>query len=189
MSNYFKTTALVFLLLLIYPYYYVFNKQFAQLTFGSTPYDPSYVIFNDDEVKDIYAKIQKATGEGDDYPLFILNDDTINAYATSEGVHIYRGLIKQLDNVDELALVLGHETSHIMLGHVFRTDNQDIWAIRKMELQADKYGAFLAQRAGYDICNGRLFFTLLKNEFGDSQDQDHPDMAYRYDQVTLPSCK
>ncbi len=78
--------------------------------------------------------------------------------------------------------------SHYLLGHVFMRGHQDIMEIRREELQADKYGAFLMLRAGYDICKGRTMFVTFKDMFGDTQDQDHPSLAFRIDQLNL-NCK
>lgn len=141
----------------------------------------------DAEAQDIYGKIVRATGQSGSIPqtLHISNLDIINAYTTTEGITIYRSLLNMMTK-DELALVLGHEVAHFVLGHVFlpeETQTKD--AIRIEEMQADKYGAVLAIRAGYNVCEGRDFFRMLNAAYGDNQDQDHPDFAFRYDQLNL----
>jgi len=47
-----------------------------------------------------------------------VNDPEVNAYALPGGkVSITRGLLARLDNEDELAAVLGHETGHVNARH------------------------------------------------------------------------
>lgn len=150
-------------------------------------YQVSSGVITDAEAQDIYGKIVRATGQGGGIPqtLNISNLNIINAYTTTEGITIYRGLLNMMTK-DELALVLGHEVSHFVLGHVFlppATQTKD--NIRIEEMQADKYGAVLAIRAGYNVCDGRAFFKMLNATYGDNQDQDHPDFAFRYDQLNL----
>ena len=54
-----------------------------------------------------------------EYHFAILNDDTINAFATPAGyVFITKGLLKQIQNEAELAAVLGHEIGHISEKHI-----------------------------------------------------------------------
>ncbi len=49
------------------------------------------------------------------------NDSTLNAFATPGGyIYVYTGLIKYLDNADDLAGVLGHEIAHADLRHTSR---------------------------------------------------------------------
>ncbi len=49
------------------------------------------------------------------------NDSTLNAFATPGGyVYVYTGLIKYLDEEDDLAGVLGHEVGHADLRHSAR---------------------------------------------------------------------
>ena len=48
----------------------------------------------------------------------IQQDDVLNAFATPGGyIYVYTGLIKFLDNADDLAGVLGHEVAHAELRH------------------------------------------------------------------------
>ncbi len=141
----------------------------------------------DAEAQDIYNQVVRATGQGGAVPSTLRIDPAgvINAYTTSDGITVYRGLLNIMTK-DELALVLGHEVAHFVLGHVFLPiENQTKDNIRIEEMQADKYGAFLAQRAGYSVCQGREFFRMLNRMYGDNQDQDHPDFAFRYDQLDI----
>jgi predicted Zn-dependent protease len=49
------------------------------------------------------------------------DDETLNAFATPGGyIYVYTGLIKYLDNADDLAGVMGHEMAHSDLRHTVR---------------------------------------------------------------------
>jgi beta-barrel assembly-enhancing protease len=56
------------------------------------------------------------------WELYIIEDDeTLNAFATPGGyIYVYTGLIKYLDQEDDLAGVLGHEIAHSDLRHTSR---------------------------------------------------------------------
>lgn len=48
-----------------------------------------------------------------EWKLTIINEDVLNAFATPGGyIYVYTGLINYLDNVDDLAGVMGHEIAH-----------------------------------------------------------------------------
>ncbi|MCK5311863.1 MAG: M48 family metalloprotease [Desulfobacteraceae bacterium] len=53
------------------------------------------------------------------YSFYAFNVDTFNAFATpGANIFINRGLITSLDNVDELAGIMAHETAHAAFRHV-----------------------------------------------------------------------
>lgn len=143
----------------------------------------------------IFAKIQRATGEMERAPTLMIlplldkqGEPVMNAIAVDKDTIIITPLELEFDYAhggdDAVAFVLGHEMSHIMLGHtkklkVTRDESQ------VMEAEADKYGAFLMMRAGFDICKGRENWSALLKEQGDALVQAHPDFAYRYDQLNV----
>ena len=46
------------------------------------------------------------------------DDSTVSAFVVPNGqVYVYTGLVRLADNEDELAVVIGHEMSHVLLGH------------------------------------------------------------------------
>lgn len=143
-----------------------------------------------EHVKQMYYKIAKMTGQINLLPAVIISDDAdVNAAAFTDKIVINQGIIDFAKNDDELAMVIGHEISHVILGHVNVTD--DMYTrnnIQKMEADADKYGAFLMMQAGYDICTGRELWKRWDQQQGDVLIQDHPDFAYRYDQLNV-NCK
>lgn len=136
-------------------------------------------------VRAIYAKIVGASGEENMAPkLTIADEPIVNAYATQTGIVIYTGIIKATNSDDEIALILGHELAHVMLGHVFIDEQVPWYATGRMESQADKMGAYYMMRAGFDICKGRLFWLRAAKE-GNYLYGDHPDYAYRFSQLNI----
>jgi predicted Zn-dependent protease len=54
-----------------------------------------------------------------DERFYVVRGNEINAFSAPGGfVFVDEGLLRTLNNVDELANVLGHETAHLVLGHV-----------------------------------------------------------------------
>ena len=53
------------------------------------------------------------------FSFYIVDDGQFNAFATPGGnIFVHRGLITSLDNVDELAGIIGHESAHAACRHV-----------------------------------------------------------------------
>lgn len=140
-------------------------------------------------VGEIVRKVCAASGQCDKIPpVSIVGMDIVNAYATKDQIVLFTGLLDKMKTEDEIALVVGHEMSHVLLGHTVEGNILMYRDIRVQELQADKYGAFLMMRAGYDICKGRNFMLMVLGLYGDVMDADHPDMAFRYNQLDV-NCK
>ncbi len=78
-------------------------------------------------LKEISAPIFKSAGFGaDDIRIILVESNDINAFvAGGANIFFYTGLIMAADNVEELAGVIAHETSHIASGHLIRS-RQDI---------------------------------------------------------------
>ncbi|HEY9085895.1 MAG TPA: M48 family metalloprotease [Candidatus Tyrphobacter sp.] len=56
---------------------------------------------------------------------FIIRGNQMNAFSAPGGyVFVNEGLLRAVDDEDELANVLGHETAHLVLGHVFARNQQ-----------------------------------------------------------------
>ncbi|MCK5696325.1 MAG: M48 family metalloprotease, partial [Desulfobacula sp.] len=54
-----------------------------------------------------------------DYSFYIVDDDVFNAFASpAANIFAYRGLITDLDSIDELAGIIGHEIAHAASRHV-----------------------------------------------------------------------
>ena len=67
------------------------------------------------------GKIDAAHKEKFVWKVTIINKDILNAFVTPGGyIYVYTGLIKYLDNGDQLAGVMGHEMGHADLRHSSR---------------------------------------------------------------------
>jgi len=64
------------------------------------------------------AQQPEARGSGFQFEFTVLNDAQVNAFALPGGpMFIYTGLLKLVDNEGELAGVMAHEMSHVILRH------------------------------------------------------------------------
>jgi tetratricopeptide (TPR) repeat protein len=118
-----------------------------------------------------------------------------NAFASAENcipwIRITDGLIHDVieGDRDRLALVLGHELSHILLGHTScepagpKPSFLRVTFTREQEFAADKNGLILMQRAGYSSQKGLKVFQVMDAKFGycsfEALRTDHPSMKDR----------
>ncbi len=140
-----------------------------------------------DNVYTIYRSLVVHTGQFGMPPLHIITDPEVNAYTDGKGVYITIALLDTLSwNKNQVAMVLAHELAHNVLDHMGTHGWPDDQRIA--EAQADKMGAFIMLRAGYDICEGKEAFTVFNDTYGDDVGGDHPSNAYRLDQLNFPWC-
>lgn len=84
-----------------------------------------YTVLNDPEINGYINKLglgltllTKKTQTYGGYHFLVLDSDEINAFAAPSGhIFITKGLIKLAESEDELAAILAHEISHIVLEH------------------------------------------------------------------------
>lgn len=70
------------------------------------------------KVKTIGSNIAKASGLDYNWEFFVVEDDTVNAFALPGGkVFVNTGLFQVAQNDDELAAVIGHEIAHVIARH------------------------------------------------------------------------
>lgn len=139
----------------------------------------------------LYAAAQpffRHQGLANSYPVDLEDGGLLNAHADSRHLSISRPMIDLATNDDQLALVLGHELAHLVLGHTVR-DFQDRVARafdtgrdKDDERQADYVGLYLAVRAGYEA---DCAITLWRRMGAAVPaiihgDQVHPGTAERY---------
>lgn len=124
----------------------------------------------------------------------IKDDKTMNAFCTPGGyIYVYTGLIKYLDNEDELAGVMGHEIAHAdmrhstrqltkimplaVIGEVLSAGNKNKQAIKDLttslialsfsrdsEREADKYSVFYLCNSGHNAAGSAGFFKKIKGK-------------------------
>jgi hypothetical protein len=81
----------------------------------------------------------------------------VNAFADRRGVALSGGLMAFLRSDAELAVVLGHEIGHLVLGHLsasYLGAGYTRAFSRDLEREADRWGLELAHAAGYDPLAG-----------------------------------
>lgn len=94
------------------------DPQFVKM--DRTQYPEAYA-YLDALVLEILDKGDVAYRDDFVWEVTLLDSDVLNAFATPGGyIYVYTGLIKYLDNADDLAGVLGHEIAHADLRHTSR---------------------------------------------------------------------
>jgi hypothetical protein len=139
------------------------------------------------------------TVETCDYPLSVIGDDSVNAFADGNQIVFHQGMMDFTKDDDELALVVGHELSHNAMRHIdAKTVNMlggllvDIFfaalgadtqgAFSKMaaqaysqdfEAEADYVGLYVTELAGYDISNAAYFWRKMGVKHPASINKNH----------------
>ena len=129
-----------------------------------------------------------------DYRVVFANAPVINAATDGRSIMVMRGLVTLLRRDDELALVVGHELAHNVLGHFARGQamglrspfadprSSDIAALRAFEREADYVGLYFVALAGYDyagsIESARRMAAISRLDVRGST--THPSHADRY---------
>ncbi len=170
------------------------------LGFSIFLYKPDPVIqkvtygFTNAQVEEVYHSLYIQSGLGSKPPLIILDSPILNAWTDGQTVNITTGLLNKMNTVDEVAMVLGHELGHVINydiqhGAMEQVLNYHINQSYK-EAAADKIGAFIMMRAGYDECKGARIMKVFRDNFGsDAAGEWHPDNAFRVDELNLPQCQ
>lgn len=141
--------------------------------------------FSTEEVQKVYRDIAKAAGQYEVPKLVLVDDPVVNAWTDGKTVVLTSGILRAFENIDELALVIGHEVAHAINHDVYHRDLD----ANDVEAHADKLGAFIMMRAGYNVCKGKEIMRIFKEVYGDtSSPRGHPSLAYRIDQLDLPLC-
>ncbi|XFA72307.1 M48 family metalloprotease [Thermosynechococcaceae cyanobacterium Okahandja] len=137
-------------------------------------------------VNEVGQKLASVAGRSEfEYEFFIINDDSLNAFALPGGkIFIHSGAILKANTEAELAGLLAHEIAHAVLSHGFRLVTQGTATAnltrllpvggyitgllvtsysREMEREADILGTRILARAGY-AADGllNLMYTLQK---------------------------
>ncbi len=125
------------------------------------------------------------------YPVELVNDDSVNAFADGRTVGVMSGMIRFAETDEELALVVGHELAHNALDHItkqtanvlFGTLIDILIAVTTgintqgafgtvvgrafspgFEREADYAGLYIVARAGYDITDAAGFWRRMAIE-------------------------
>lgn len=108
------------------------------------------------------------------WKLTIINEDVLNAFATPGGyIYVYAGLIKYLDNVDDLAGVMGHEIAHADRRHSVNQQIQNAKLQLLLSVVAGDQSAIAEVAAGF-ISN----VSALKFSRDDESEADAASVEY-----------
>jgi Zn-dependent protease with chaperone function len=118
----------------------------------------------------------------------LARSNQVNAFHTGRYVVMTTGMLAFLRNDDELALVLGHEMSHSILGHPVMSEGQGVLAgfgigsgtLWQREAQADRFGLRLMAAAGYDLDAAIPFWRRYLGRYdGPQLFRSHPSLDAR----------
>jgi Zn-dependent protease with chaperone function len=103
----------------------------------------------------------------------LARSDQTNAFATGTYVVMTTAMLDYVRNDDELAVVLGHEMAHDILGHPATRSEEGVLAglgihasnIWKREADADRFGLRLMAAAGYNLDAAIPFWRRYLGKF------------------------
>jgi beta-barrel assembly-enhancing protease len=135
--------------------------------------------------------LQPATGCASEAQL--IPASRLNAAADGRYVQVTSAIVDYVASDDELAVVIGHELAHNILGHRVRLDaagvpggllrrfGRNAAKVRETEVEADRLGLHLVARAGYDIEAAPAFWRRFGKEHGPGifADATHPGWRKR----------
>lgn len=77
------------------------------------------------ELVDMDVELQPAC----DYPAYVVDDDSVNAFADGKAVYVTTGLLRFADSDLELQTVLAHELAHNTEGHAAKKGRNAMWGV------------------------------------------------------------
>ncbi len=110
------------------------------------------------------------------YAIKIENRPELYASTNGKRISLTRGMLRFFAHDDELAFVLAHELSHILLGHAGAFDGL---APRVAEVEADRLGIQIVSKANFN--------TEIAAEFPERLAQFYPGMNSRYGAYQMPA--
>jgi predicted Zn-dependent protease len=124
-----------------------------------------------------------------DYPFeweyCVIESRHINAFCLPGGkIGVFTGLLRVVENDDQLAAVLAHEVSHAVAHHA----SERLSFNREQESEADHIGVFLMTFAGYDPQEAVAFWNQMERVRGERPQlpeilSDHPSDQRRITQL------
>jgi len=116
----------------------------------------------------------------------------MNAFANRGYAIMTTALLGFMQSDDEIAIVLGHEIAHVILGHPERLDAQGVprqgplrtlgangSRVRATEEEADRLGLRLAWAAGYDVSAAISFWRRYQGKISPRLLSTHPEPKAR----------
>lgn len=144
-----------------------------------------------------------------DYPIQVVAQDTVNAYADGKQIYITTGMMRFAETDEELATVIGHELAHNQMGHINKKQKNQLLGMllgavitvatgvdvtnavgnlgagafsQEFEAEADYVGMYSCARAGYDIKTSPNFWRRMGAEHpaAIAHGASHPNTANRF---------
>jgi metalloendopeptidase OMA1, mitochondrial len=135
-----------------------------------------------------------------DWDFNVIRDNRVNAFCLPGGkVAVFTGLLRIVENEDQLATVLSHEVAHALAHHsnerLTREESGRVnWLIskaydRQQESEADHIGLFLMTFAGYDPDEALVFWQRMRQAARGGELPEilstHPSDAHRLNQMRI----
>ena len=144
------------------------------------------------------------------YPVHLVHSDSVNAWADGNAVYITSGMLRFVENDDELALIIGHELAHntrnhmaskrgnILLGALIGAAISGVSGVnvtdigtqagaaafsQEFEAEADYVGVYHAARAGFDVTKAADLWRRIGTSNPAAinlEGTTHPSTAKRY---------
>ena len=110
------------------------------------------------------------------YPIKVENTAELHASTNGKRIRITSGMLRFFANDDELAFVLAHELSHILLDHAGAFDGN---SPKEAEIEADRLGIQIVSKTDFD--------TQIAAKFPERLAQFYPGINSRNSTYKLPS--
>lgn len=108
------------------------------------------------------------------YPVNVFFDDTLNGHTDGNEVFITSELLRRVPDDVNLALIIAHELSHAIAGHIDQSPS------KALELEADRMALTLMARAGYDIDQAIAYWEDAPHPYKQAS-ETHPSTRERYE--------
>ncbi len=108
------------------------------------------------------------------YPVNVFFSEQVNGHTDGEEVWITSELMRIIPDDVNLALIVAHEIAHAIAGHM------DLTPHKRLELQADRMGLIMMERAGYDIDQAIAYWENAPHPHSDPRIvSTHPSVQER----------
>jgi len=114
-----------------------------------------------------------------DYDASVFFSQNVNGHTDGREIFITSELMRLMRDDVNLALIVAHEMSHAIAGHV------DLEPSAKLELEADRMALVLMENAGYNIDDAITFWADAAHPHRNLQDNSgsHPTIIARYENL------
>jgi len=98
-------------------------------------------------------------------------------------MQVTAGMLEFVQNKDQLAVIIGHEFGHVILGHTMSDGHK-----AEDEYHADMVGMLLAHKAGYSLCGMDKFWRAMGENYMSLHTGSHPNVFIRSYYSEMPEC-